>query len=70
LSYGQNKFGGWHEVCILEGELSPMTPSQQHQRRLQARTSITKAGLPFGCAQMCQCVANWLKQKTALGCLA
>ncbi|SDS21218.1 hypothetical protein [Opitutus sp. GAS368] len=47
-----------------------MTSYQQHQRRLQARTSITKAGLPLGCAQMCQGVANWLKQKTGSGCLA
>ncbi|MBL9219872.1 MAG: hypothetical protein JNG82_15395 [Opitutaceae bacterium] len=46
-----------------------MTHNQPHQRRLQARTSITKAGLPFGCAQMCQCVAKWTKQ-TVPGCLA
>jgi hypothetical protein len=69
LSYRQNKFGGWHEVCILEGELSPMTPVSQHQRRLQACTSITKAGQPMG-AQMLPCVANWLKQQTDSGCLA
>jgi|GEM_PF-3540601 len=47
-----------------------MTHVQQHQRRLQARTSITKAGLPMGGAQMSQCAANWLKQKTGSGCLA
>jgi len=47
-----------------------MTSSQQHQRRLQARTSITKAGQPMGDVQMRQCVANWLKQKTGSGCLA
>ncbi|HEX7632005.1 MAG TPA: hypothetical protein VF388_07730 [Lacunisphaera sp.] len=47
-----------------------MTHVSQHQRRLPADTSITKVGQPMGCAQMLQCVANWLKQKTDSGCLA
>jgi hypothetical protein len=63
-------FGGWHEPCILGGEPSPMTTVSKHQRRPQARTSITKAGQFMGCALMHQCVANWLKQSTDSGCLA
>jgi hypothetical protein len=63
-------FGGWHEPCILDGELSPMTTVSKHPRRPQARTSITKASQPMGCAQMRLCVANWLKQQTDSGCLA
>jgi hypothetical protein len=47
-----------------------MTHVQQHQRRLQARTSITKAGQPLCGVVMHQCAANWLKQKTGSGCLA
>jgi len=46
-----------------------MTPVTQHQRRLQADTSITKAGLPMGCAPMCSVASNWLKRPTGQDCL-
>jgi len=62
--------GGWHELCILAGELSPMTHDSKHQRSQQTGTSITKAGQQIGCGPMRQCVAQWLNQKTGTGCLS
>lgn len=62
--------GGWHKVCSLFRELSPMSHVQQHQRSQQARTSLTKAGQHIGYVRMPQCAANWLKQDTGSGCLA
>jgi len=50
--------------------IQSMTHVQQHQRRQQARTSITKAGQHIGCAQMCQCASKWLKPTTGTGCLS
>jgi len=46
-----------------------MTHVIQHQRRLPADTSHTKAGLPMGGALMCPCATIWLKRPTGQDCL-
>ena len=47
-----------------------MTHVQQHQRRQQTDTSLTKVGQANGRAQMQQCASKWLKPTTGTGCLS
>jgi len=50
--------------------IQSMTHVQQHQRRQQADTSLTKVGQANGRAQMQQCASKWLKPTTGTGCLS